>query len=96
MMLTDKRELHEVAENVRRLAGSPDCPPPVRQQAESVRDLLDLAANWPLPPSLDLGEDIRVQLAGLCESSGRALCTTQYCVASASDAGGRRCPVVPA
>jgi hypothetical protein len=95
MMLTDKRELHEVAENVRRLAGSPDCPPPVRQQAESVRDLLDLAANWPLPPSLDLGEDIRVQLSGLCESSGLALCTTQYCVASGSTARGR-CPVVPA
>lgn len=93
MKITDKRELYEVSENVRRLAGSPDCPPPVRQQAESVRDLLELAANWPLPPSLDLGEDIRVQLSGLCESSGVALCSTQYCVASGSDARRRRCPV---
>lgn len=96
MKITDKRELYEVSENVRRLAGSPDCPPPVRQQAESVRDLLELAANWPLPPSLDLGEDIRMQLSGLCESSGVALCSTRYCIASADDARGRRCPVVPA
>lgn len=96
MKIPDKRELYEVSENVRRLAGSPDCPPPLRQQAESVRDLLELAANWPLPPSLDLGEDIRMQLSGLCESSGVALCSTRYCIASGGDARGRRCPVVPA
>ena len=89
-----KRPLREVAENVRRLAASPACPEQVRERAEEVRDLLELVTTWPVPPSLNIGEDIRTQLSGLCRSSGLALCNRPHCTASGGHARKTPCAVV--
>ncbi|MDO8931871.1 MAG: hypothetical protein Q7U97_05715 [Rhodocyclaceae bacterium] len=88
------RPSREVAENVRRLAASPACSAAVREQAEEVRGLLELVATWPVPPSLNIGDDIRTQLFGLCRSSGFVLCRQPQCVAPGGDVRKTPCPVV--
>lgn len=84
-------DLQDISPNVRRLAGSPDYPEDVRQRARSLGDLLELAAFWPVPPALDLGNEIRLQLSELCETSGQALCETQYCIALGGEASETPC-----
>lgn len=92
--VTLSSRLPEVSENVRRLAGAASFPPGVREQAGMVRDLLDLAATWPVPSSINLEEDIRVRLPELCKSSGLALCRMPRCAASGSGDSPARCPAV--
>lgn len=82
--------LPEVSENIYLLAADDACAEPMREQAETIRDLLELAATWPVPPSLNLDEDISMRVAGLCRSSGFALCRTQPC----ERAGRARCTAV--
>lgn len=84
-------DLQEISENVRRLADSQAYPADVRRRAQTVGDLLELAATWPVPPSLNLGNEIRLQLSGLCETSGQALCDTQYCIALGGEARETPC-----
>lgn len=72
--------LRELSRNVRQLAATPAFPGDMRARAEAVGDLLDLAADWPVPRSLDLDRDIRSQLPGLCHGSGRPLCGGSFCV----------------
>lgn len=86
--------LRELSENVRRLAETAAFPREMKAQAEAVRDLLDLAADWPVPRSLNLDGDIRVRLPGLCRSSGSPLCGAPCSVAPSTEASGIRCPDV--
>lgn len=86
--------LLEVSESVRSLAGEAGRPASVREQAQAVRDLLELMALWPVPSSLRLEEDISIRLSGLCRSSGIALCRTRPCAVSREGDSAARCPVV--
>lgn len=83
--------LRELSRNVRQLAATPAFPGDLRARAEAVGDLLDLAADWPVPRSLDLDRDIRSQLPGLCHTSGRPLCGSAFCVPPGAMGTGATC-----
>lgn len=86
--------LREVSENVRRLVEEAASPASVRERAEAVRDLLDLAITWPVPSALGLDADIGSRLPDLCGVSGIPLCNSSQCAAPRNALTQARCPIV--
>lgn len=79
-MMTRNGFLHVVSANAQRLVDDQTCPDDVRAMAGEIMDLSTLMATWPIPPSLNLDEDLKHGLFQLYRQSGIALCNTQRCL----------------
>lgn len=86
--------LREVSAKARRLADDHACPEDIRKMAGEVVDLSALMATWPVPPALNLDEELKRRLLGLCRQSGNALCGMRRCLAKDSATGGSGCDLL--
>ena len=80
--MTMNFSLWEAAANARRLVDDRACSDNIRTMAGEVLDLATLLETWPVPRSLNLDQELKRQVLGLCQLSGIALCGTQRCVAA--------------